>query len=250
MKKINLSCIVLLLLLSVFINLSGCSNLVNNQTEKIIPVKTAIQSTKSTNSKEEEPHLNNFIPERMFYTNNKISVWADQLLFIKGGDAAGSLVNGLNSEKTKITLYYAKNQEIKEIELTDLALKYNLYGGIIRINVSPTGKYIAVEMGTTDNNETILVDTSNNEASMLWYDEKSQNSVVSVSWKDDSDFVFAFFPSLGSQIIQTYNLKDHSINKIKKIEDKGFTVTNSTIQWTNESITVIDTNSKKVYKVK
>jgi hypothetical protein len=245
-KKISLSCIVLLFLLSAFINLSGCSNLANNQTEKTIPVKT----THSTNPKEEEPHLNNFVPEIMFYTNNKISVWAYQLLFIKGGDAAGSLVNGLNSGKTKITLYYAKNEEIKEIELKDLALKYNLYGGIIRINISPTGKYIAVEMGTTDNNETILVDTLNNKASMLWYDEKNQNSVVSVSWKDNNDFVFAFFPSLGSQIIQTYNLKDHSINKIKKIEDKGFTVTNSIIQWTNESITVIDTNSKKVYKVK
>lgn len=246
MKKISLSCIVLLLLFSVFISLSGCSNLVNNQTEKTIPVKT----TQSTNPEEEEPHLNKSISETMFYTNNKISVWAHQFLFIKGGDVAGSLVNGLNSEKTKITLDYAKNQEIKEIELTDLALKYNLYGGISRINVSPTGKYIAIEMGTTDNNKTILVDTSNNEASMLWYDEKSQNSVVSVSWKDNNDFVFAFFPSLGSQIIQTYNLKDHSIKKIKKMEDKGFTVTNSIIQWINESITVIDTNSKKVYKVK
>lgn len=247
MKKISLSCIVLLFLLSVIISLSGCSNLANNQAKKSIPVKTAIQST---NPKEEEPHLNKFIPESMFYTNNKISVWAQQFLFIKGGEVAGSLINGLNSEKTEITLYYEKNEKIEEIRLTDLALKYNLYGGIIRINVSPTGKYIAVEMGTADNNKTILVDTLNNEASMFWYDEKSQNSVVSVSWKHNNDFVFAFFPSLGSQIIQTYNLKDRSINKIKKIEDKGFTVTNSIIQWTNESVTVIDTNSKKVYKVK
>lgn len=128
---------------------------------------TPALSQDETISTENTIHLNSNVSQRIYWNDKLISLWVEQFIFIKGGDANGKVVSQLNEDKTQEILHYYKNNKINELNLTNLVLKYNLYQGVQRITTSPSGKYLALEFGSDETNKTLLIDTDSNEVKML-----------------------------------------------------------------------------------
>jgi hypothetical protein len=246
--KIFLLSVFLLFILISFSRLKAYSEVQNKQNEK-----STIGSTVDGNisSKEAEEHVSPYASQSVIYTNNKISIWVNQFLLIKGGDASGELVEGPSAIKTSVILHYSLKNKVEKINLTALALKYNLYGGVERISTSPGGKYIAVEFGSLEQNDSLLINTTNNTAKMLWFNQRDNNSMVSIAWKENNEEVFAFMPSVGkSGDLETYNLKDNSIKRIGTIQAKTQIDTSCIIKWTTQGFEIIDMAKDKIYKLK
>lgn len=222
--------------------MTGCNSTTQKKT-----VGTPALSQDETISTENTIHLNSNISQKIYWNDKLISLWVDQFIFIKGGDANGKVVNQLNEDKTQEILHYYKNNKINKLNLTNLVLKYNLYQGIQRITTSPSGKYLALEFGSDETNKTLLIDTDSNEVKMLWYYEKADNSMQSVTWNNNDDSQFLFFPSASLGDIYLYNIENNSMKKLYAIDNTEFTPSNSIIKYEQNHITVIDTNTSKTY---
>lgn len=248
MKKFLEFCFVSLLCLS----LISCNSFEakKDKTYALKQDETVPSSQNKVISNKSDIRLNPYINHRITYTKETIALWINQFIFIKGGDVSGKVVSEFDGDKSKEVLKYYKNNKINKLDLTSFLLKYNLYQGVQRINISPNNKYLALEFGSNECNKTLLVDTDENKAKMLWYNEKNDNSMQNVIWHGNNDYKFYFFPSACLGELYTYNIKDNSKKEIYKISSKDFVPENSIITFNNDNIIVIDTENLKTYKIK
>lgn len=69
----------------------------------------------------------------------------------------------------------------------------------------------------------------------------------SVTWNNNDDSQFLFFPSASLGDIYLYNIENNSMKKLYAIDNTEFTPSNSIIKYEQNHITVIDTNTSKTY---
>lgn len=238
MKKIFIS----LLILTLF--LSGCGSKPSSKLQK-----AQISNTVKNDSENiDAPHINQHIPQLITYNGDHVSVWVNQFLFVENGD----LKESYDGDKSYIKLSYAKDNVVKTIDLTQYALKYDLFNGIDYINASPSGRYIVLEF-SQDVPISVIVDTDTNKSSILWYDESKKESMMRISFNPNNEDEFAFLPSAevngpnGSHFLKLYEIKTHKINTVGEISEKDMTMQNSLIQWGKNTISVISLDKNKVF---
>ncbi|SHJ30635.1 hypothetical protein [Lutispora thermophila] len=226
--------------------LMGCDryadldNVVNQKEEEYDSHK---DSNIESSSDKEVPKLARNIPRILTYQDDNISAMIDQLIYVEYGTDVVKITD--EGYKTTIVLNYTYKGKVHHIDLSEFATA----GGVERIKASPNGKYIVLELGAGDCNESILIDSINETAVMLEeYDEDTNEKIpmVSVSWKYDDDNVLAYIPAFPTDDeyveLKSYDIKNRSsriMQKIRASENEGTTIGNI-ITWKKDYIEIFD----------
>lgn len=252
MKKI----LSIMIIIIIFFSIAGCSNTksmesINNELEKDTVKNNSIENPEASD-------YNNISilskPQNLItYKDNNILLWLEQSIFInKHGDIIekADSIYGEEDFKTSVVLKYVVGEEMHEINLSELVIEHILKG-VEDIIASPSGKYVALEFNSADCHETILIDTANGTAKMLYDNESNKNPMICVSWKYDDDNILAYIPAFAEEEInelKSYNIANKSKKIICKLDD-NFTGYSSIIDWNKDNIKIIDVYSSKLIKI-